>query len=162
MYQESITNPDQFWARLARELLDWEQDFKTVHSGSLANGDNAWFTEGRLNASYNCVDRHAAKTPHKPAIIYEADEKDGYEGRTFTYSELLREVSKISWVLKAMGVRKGDTVAIYMPMIPEAIVACLACARIGAVHSVVFAGTTSLTRALVLPKTFADVLIFDI
>jgi len=122
--------------------LTWEQDFKTVHTGSLADGDNAWFTEGKLNACYNCVDRHAAENPHKPAIIYEADEKDGCEGRTVTYGELLREVSKLSWVLKAMGVRKGDTVAIYMPMIPEALVALLACARIGAVHSVVFAGTT--------------------
>lgn len=93
-----------------------------------------------MNASYNCVDRHAAKDPHKPAIIYEPDEQDGRDGRTVTYSELLREVSKLSWVLKSMGVKKGDTVAVYMPMVPEALVAFLACARIGAVHSVVFAG----------------------
>jgi acetyl-CoA synthetase len=146
LYQESITNPEQFWARLARELLTWEKDFTTVHTGTLANGDNAWFHEGRLNASYNCVDRHAAKNPNKPAIIYEPDEKDGQEGRTVTYGELLREVSKLSWVLKGMGVKKGDTVAIYMPMIPEALVALLACVRIGAVHSVVFAGTTLSTN----------------
>ncbi|WPH04800.1 Hypothetical protein R9X50_00769600 [Acrodontium crateriforme] len=140
LYQESITNPNQFWARQAREHLTWERDFQTVHTGSLLHGDNAWFTEGRLNASYNCVDRHAAKNPDKPAIIYEADERDGGEGRTITYGELLREVSKLSWVLKSMGVNKGDTVAIYMPMIPEALIAFLACVRIGAVHSVVFAG----------------------
>ncbi|GIZ40963.1 hypothetical protein CKM354_000428300 [Cercospora kikuchii] len=141
MYQESIENPDQFWGKLARELLTWERDFQTVHSGSLTNGDNAWFTEGKLNASYNCVDRHAHKNPDKPAIIYEADEKG--EGRTITYGELLREVSRLSWVLKQMGVKKGDTVALYLPMIPEAVIAFLACTRIGAVHSVVFAGFSS-------------------
>ena len=141
MYKESISEPDKFWGKMARELLSWERDFQTVHSGTLAGGDIAWFTEGRLNASYNCIDRHAAKNPDKAAIIYEADEKG--EGRTISYSELLREVSKLSWVLKQMGVQKGDTVAIYLPMIPEAVYAFLACARIGAVHSVVFAGFSS-------------------
>ncbi|KAK4555675.1 acetyl-coenzyme A synthetase 2 [Recurvomyces mirabilis] len=138
MYKESISDPNKFWGKMARDLLTWERDFQTVHTGSLAGGDNAWFLEGKLNASYNCVDRHAAKDPNKPAIIYEADEVG--EGRTITYGELLREVSKLSWVLKEMGVKKGDTVALYMPMIPEALVAFLACTRIGAVHSVVFAG----------------------
>lgn len=109
-----------------------------MHSGSLTEGDNAWFLEGELNASYNCVDRHAIKDPNKVAIIYEADEAG--EGRNVTYGELLRQVSKTAYVLKEMGVRKGDTVAIYLPMIPEALVAFLACSRIGAVHSVVFAG----------------------
>jgi acetyl-CoA synthetase len=141
MYKESISEPDKFWGKIARELLTWEQDFQTVHTGSLAGGDNAWFNEGRLNASYNCVDRHAAKNPDKPAIIYEADEKG--EGRTISYQELLRDVSKLAWVLKQMGVKKGDTVALYMPMIPEAVVTFLACSRIGAVHSVVFAGFSS-------------------
>ncbi|KAK1772448.1 acetyl-CoA synthetase [Phialemonium atrogriseum] len=141
LYKESITEPDKFWARQARELLTWERDFQTVRSGSLDNGDTAWFLEGRLNASYNCVDRHAFKNPDKVAIIYEADEPD--DGRTVTYGELLREVSKVAYVLKNMGVRKGDTVAIYLPMIPEALIAFLACSRIGAVHSVVFAGFSS-------------------
>lgn len=141
MYKESIEEPDKFWGKLARDLLSWEQDFQTVHSGSLANGDNAWFLEGRLNASYNCVDRHAFKNPEKTAIIYEADEPN--QGRSITYGELLRQVSKLAWTLKALGVRKGDTVAIYLPMIPEAVVAFLACSRIGAVHSVVFAGFSS-------------------
>ncbi|KAK3683736.1 acetate-CoA ligase [Podospora appendiculata] len=138
LYKESITEPDKFWARQARELLTWSKDFQTVHSGSLAEGDNAWFLEGELNASYNCVDRHAIKNPNKVAIIYEADEPS--EGRKVTYAELLREVCKTAYVLKQMGVKKGDTVAIYLPMIPEALVAFLACSRIGAVHSVVFAG----------------------
>ncbi|KAK8087061.1 Acetyl-coenzyme A synthetase [Apiospora phragmitis] len=138
MYKESITQPDQFWGRMARELLTWQTDFKTVHSGSLEGGDNAWFLEGQLNASYNCVDRHAIKDPNKVAIIYEADEPS--DGRTLTYGELLREVSKTAWALKQMGVGKGDTVAIYLPMIPEAVIAFLAISRIGAIHSVVFAG----------------------
>ncbi|KAI0995087.1 Acetyl-coenzyme A synthetase [Podosphaera aphanis] len=141
LYEESITNPSQFWGRLARELLAWQRDFQTVHSGSLSNGDNAWFLEGQLNASYNCVDRHAFKNPEKPAVIYEADNPE--EGRTLTYGELLREVCKMAYVLKQMGVKKGDTVAIYLPMIPEAVIAILACTRIGAIHSVVFAGFSS-------------------
>lgn len=141
LYQESITDPEKFWGRVARELLTWERDFKTVHTGSLKNGDNAWFLEGQLNASYNCVDRHAIKNPEKPAIIYEAD--DTNDGRTLTYGELLREVCKVAHVLKQMGVKKGDTVAIYLPMIPEAIIAFLAITRIGAIHSVVFAGFSS-------------------
>ncbi|KAI7032571.1 Acetyl-coenzyme A, partial [Hortaea werneckii] len=138
MYKESITEPHKFWGKMARENISWERDFQTVHTGTLANGDSAWFHEGKLNASYNCIDRHAAKDPDRPAIIYEADEVG--EGRTISYGELLREVSRLSWVLKQMGVQKGDTVALYMPMIPEALVAFMACTRIGAVHSVVFAG----------------------
>ena len=126
---------------MAREHLTWERDFQTVHSGSLVNGDNAWFLEGRLNASYNCVDRHAFKDPDKIAIIYEADEPN--QGRKISYGELLREVSKLAYTLTQMGVRKGDTVALYLPMVPEAVIAFLACSRIGALHSVVFAGFSS-------------------
>ena len=145
LYKESIEQPDKFFGRMARELLTWDQDFTTVSSGSLTNGDVAWFNEGRLNASYNCVDRWAFKNPEKPAIIYEADEPS--EGRTITYSELLREVSKLAYVLKQMGVKKGDTVALYLPMIPEALIAFLAVVRIGAIHSVVFAGFSSTSLA---------------
>ena len=141
LYKESIEAPEEFWGKLARELLTWERDFQTVHSGSFLNGDNAWFLEGRLNASFNCVDRHAFKDPDRTAIIYEADEPG--EGRTISYGELLREVSKLSFTLKQMRVKKGDTVALYLPMVPEAIVAFLACTRIGAMHSVVFAGFSS-------------------
>ncbi|KAH0594205.1 hypothetical protein MHUMG1_08044 [Metarhizium humberi] len=138
LYKESITNPNKFWGERARELLSWYRDFETVSSGTLADGDVKWFPEGQLNASYNLVDRHAFKDPDRVAIIYEADEPQ--DGRNVTYSELLRQVSKCAWSLKQMGIRKGDTVAIYLPMIPEALVAILACVRIGAVHSVVFAG----------------------
>ncbi|KAF5020529.1 hypothetical protein F66182_7428 [Fusarium sp. NRRL 66182] len=138
MHQLSIKEPAAFWGNLAHELITWERDFHTVHSGSLAGGNASWFLGGKLNASFNCVDRHALKDPNKVAIIHETD--DGNGGRSITYGELLKQVSKVSWVLKDLGVRKGDTVAIYMPMVPEALVAILACTRIGAVHSVVFAG----------------------
>ncbi|SZF02280.1 unnamed protein product [Blumeria hordei] len=138
LYEESITKPDQFWGRLARELLTWQRDFQTVHSGNLIHGDNAWFLEGQLNASYNCIDRHAFRDPEKLAIIYEADSVE--ESRTVTYGELLREVCRVAHVLKQMGVRKGHVVTIYLPMIPEALIAILACSRIGAIHLVIFAG----------------------
>lgn len=112
-----------------------------MHAGSFLTGDNAWFLGGELNASVNCVDRHALVNPDKVAVIYEGDEPG--TGRSLTYGELLREVCRVAHVLKRMGVRKGDIVAVYLPMIPEALVACLACARIGAVHSVIFAGFSS-------------------
>jgi acetyl-CoA synthetase len=94
-----------------------------------------------LNASYNCIDRHVITDPEKTAIIFEADEPDS--GRNLSYGELLRQVSKLSWVLRGMGIKKGDTVAVYLPVIPEAFITLLACTRIGAVHSVVFAGFSS-------------------
>ncbi|KAH6892605.1 hypothetical protein B0T10DRAFT_528342 [Thelonectria olida] len=138
LHKLSIQEPDTFWAQQARNLLTWDSDFHTVRNGSLAQGNTAWFLGGKLNACYNCVDRHAFKTPNKVAVIHETD--DGNGGRPVTYDELLQQVSKVSWVLKDLGVRKGDIVTIYMPMIPEVLVAIFACARIGAVHSVVFAG----------------------
>lgn len=142
LYERSIQDPSGFWARQARELLSFNRDFHTTHIGSLANGDSAWFVGGKLNACYNCVDRHALKDPHRAAIIYEPDNPaDG--SRIITYAELLRKVSQLGGWLLAQGVKKGQIVTIYMPMVPEAIVAILACARIGAVHSVVFAGFSS-------------------
>ncbi|KAI8341597.1 acetyl-coenzyme A synthetase [Choanephora cucurbitarum] len=138
MWKESVEQPDLFFGKLARELLTWSKPFETVKHGSFTEGDIAWFLEGELNVSYNCVDRHALATPDKIAIIHEGDEPDNV--RNITYGELFRLVCQMANTLKALGVRKGDSVAIYMPMIPEAIVAMLACARIGAVHSIVFAG----------------------
>ncbi|ODQ50758.1 acetate--CoA ligase [Saitoella complicata NRRL Y-17804] len=138
LYKESIEDPDAFWGKLGRELLDWHTPFTRVTQGSFEHGDIAWYTDGYLNACYNCVDRHALKTPDAPAIIFEADEPS--EGRIVSYSELLREVCKCANVLKSLGVKKGDTVAVYLPMIPETLVTLLAIVRIGAIHSVVFAG----------------------
>lgn len=141
MYEQSIKDPQGFFGPLAKELLSWDSDFHTVKSGTLKNGDAAWFLGGKLNASYNCVDRHALANPNKPAIIYEADEeKDSY---ILTYGDLLREVSKVAGVLHSWGVRKGDTVAVYLPMNAQALIAMLAIARLGAAHSVIFAGFSS-------------------
>lgn len=137
----SLKNPDEFWGKLAREMLSWDVPFRTVRAGGFENGDVAWFPEGQLNASYNCVDRWAYKNPDKVAIIYEADEPGNHE--ELTYGQLLVQVSQLANALKKMGVKKGDSVIIYLPMCPQAIVSLLACARIGAVHSVVFAGFSS-------------------
>ncbi|OAD71380.1 hypothetical protein PHYBLDRAFT_114540 [Phycomyces blakesleeanus NRRL 1555(-)] len=141
MWESSINTPDIFFGDLARELLSWTKPFERVQQGSFHEGDIAWFLEGELNACYNCVDRYALETPDKIAIIHEGDEPENV--RKITYGELLQEVCRLSNVLKSMDVHKGDKVIIYMPMIPEAVVAMLACARIGAVHSVVFAGFSS-------------------
>lgn len=129
---------DKWWAKVAREMLVWDRPFHTVRSGGFETGDIVWFPEGGLNASYNCVDRWAFKHPDKTAIIYEADEPG--EGREITYAELLRETSAVANVLKSFGIKKGDTVSVYLPMTWHAVATFLACARIGAVHSVVFAG----------------------
>ncbi|KAI5960341.1 ACS2 [Candida pseudojiufengensis] len=141
LYKQSIEDPEGFFGPLAKELLSWDKEFSTIRNGSLKNGDAAWFLGGQLNASYNCVDRHAFKNPNKPALIYEADEdSDSY---IVTYGELLREVSKVAGVLKSWGIGKGDTVAVYLPMSPQAIIAILAIVRLGASHSVIFAGFSS-------------------
>lgn len=138
MYDQSINDPETFFGEKGREFLDWDRPFTKVKSGSLEKGDVAWFLNGELNAAYNCVDRHAFANPSKPALIYEAD--DEKDNRVITFGELLRQVSEVAGVLKSWGVKKGDTVAVYLPMIPEAVVAMLAVARLGAIHSVVFAG----------------------
>ncbi|GJJ14651.1 acetyl-CoA synthetase [Clathrus columnatus] len=139
LHTETVgAHSDAWWAKIARETLHWDSHFHTVRSGNFETGDIVWFPEGKLNASYNCVDRWAFKHPNKTAIIWEADEPG--QGKYITYSELLHEVCSIANVLKTFGVKKGDTVSIYLPMTWHAVAAFLACARIGAVHSVVFAG----------------------
>lgn len=141
LYDKSIKDPETFFGEFGKELLHWDRDFEKVKSGSLVHGDAAWFIGGQLNACYNCVDRHAFATPNKPAIIYEADEEK--DSKILTYSELLREVCQVAGVLQSWGVKKGDTVAIYMPMNSQAIISMLAVARLGAIHSVIFAGFSS-------------------
>lgn len=138
IHDKSIANPNVFWADMARELLDFDTDFHTSLKGSFENGDMGWYEGGHLNASYNCVDRHAARIPDKAAIIFEADEPG--QGRTLTYRQLLSEVCQVADTLRQLGVKKGDCVTIYLPMIPEAAITMLACARVGATHSVIFAG----------------------
>lgn len=147
-YQESIENPEKFFSEKARSFMNWFRDFDRVFVPDVDNPtkpsfeNNAWFLNGQLNTCYNCVDRHALKTPNKTAIIYEADEPG--EGYSMSYKELLEKVCQVAQILKySMNVKKGDTVAVYMPMIPEALITLLAISRIGAIHSVVFAGFSS-------------------
>jgi len=136
LYEEAEADRLGFWARQARELVTWFQDFETVLEWDLPFAK--WFIEGKLNVSYNCLDRHVeAGGGDKVAFHWEGEPGDT---RTITYSQLLEEVSKFANVLKSFGVAKGDRVCIYMPMIPELPVAMLACARIGAPHSIVFGG----------------------
>ncbi|ORX98146.1 putative acetyl-CoA synthetase [Basidiobolus meristosporus CBS 931.73] len=142
MYKRSIENPDAFFSELSKELLHWFQPFGTISSGSFSEGDVAFFHDGEINACYNCVDRHALKTPNKVAIIYEPDDPND-EVLKLTYGQLLREVSRLANLYRSYGLKKGDTVAIYLPMIPEAVISMLACARIGLVHNLIFSGFSS-------------------
>ncbi len=138
MYRRSVEDPEGFWAEMAREHLSWYKPWQKVLEWDFHKPMVKWFIGGKLNASYNCLDRHLeGPRRNKAAIIWEAD--DG-SYRTFTYQQLFREVNRFANVLKKHGIGKGDRVAIYLPMIPELPIAMLACARIGAIHSVVFGG----------------------
>lgn len=138
MYQRSVEDPDGFWAEQAEAFLTWDKKWDTVCESDLRKGEVAWFKGGKLNVSVNCVDRHLAQRADQVAIIWEGD--DPSEDQMITYRELHTEVSRLGNLLRERGVKKGDRVCIYMPMIPEATYAMLACARLGAIHSVVFGG----------------------
>jgi acetyl-CoA synthetase len=140
MYRESVEDPDTFWRREAQRI-DWIKPFTKVKETSFHEADFGikWFADGTLNLSANCLDRHLATRGDVIAIIWEPDDPAA-EGRTITYRELHQMVCRFANVLKASGVARGDRVTIYLPMVPEAAVAMLACARIGAIHSVVFGG----------------------
>ena len=138
LYKQSIENPDEFWSSQAESYLNWDKKWEEVKNTNIEKGEIAWFSGGKLNASVNCIDRHLPKDKNKIAFIWEGDDPE--ESKNITYQDLHDEVCKFSNVLKARGVKKGDRVCIYMPMIPEATYAMLACARIGAIHSVVFGG----------------------
>ena len=138
MYKASLEQPDQFWSEQAKQFLDWYQPWDNVTSSDFTKAEARWFENGKLNASYNCIDRHLEQRADQVAIIWEGD--NPAEDAKITYSQLHDEVCRLANVLKQRGVKKGDRVCIYMPMIPEASYAMLACARIGAVHSVVFGG----------------------
>ncbi|MGC1509483.1 acetate--CoA ligase, partial [Ketobacter sp.] len=137
-YKESLEQPDQFWAARAKQFLDWSKPWSSVNEYNFAKGETTWFKDGKLNACYNCIDRHLEKRGNQVAIIWEGD--DPSEDLSITYRQLYEQVGRLSNALLAQGVKKGDRVCLYMPMIPEAAYAMLACARIGAVHSVVFGG----------------------
>ncbi len=138
MYARSLTEPDAFWAEQAEQFVDWMKKWDKVQEWDYEKARISWFAGARLNVSYNCLDRHLETRGGETAIIWEGDEPD--LDRKITYRELHQEVCRFANALKASGVGKGDRVAVYMPMIPEAAVAMLACSRIGAVHSVVFGG----------------------
>ncbi len=139
MYKESIESPDTFWAKMADENIEFFKKWDKVVEADLTEGNIAWFKGGKLNVSYNCLDRHI-KGPrkNKAALMWQGEPVD--EARTYTYIELYYEVNKFANVLKKQGVKKGDRVVIYLPMIPELPIAMLACARIGAIHAIVFGG----------------------
>ena len=139
MYKQSLENPDEFWAEQAEKFVSWFKPWDKVQSGGYEDDVNIkWFEGAKLNVSYNCLDRHLETRGDQTAIIWEGDDPD--VSKAITYRELHEEVCRLANVLKDRGVKKGDCVSIYMPMVPEGAVAMLACTRIGAVHSIVFGG----------------------
>ena len=142
LYNDSIKNPDKFWDNLASNNFEWNSKWSKVIDWDFKKAKITWFKDAKLNITVNCLDRHVIKNPKKTAIIFEPNNPDE-KHKSYTYSELLIEVCKMANVLKSMGIKKGDRVCIYLPMIPELAFSVLACARIGAIHSVVFAGFSS-------------------
>ena len=143
LYRQSLADPNSFWLCEAKKHLSWfsEPQQGAVLQGAIEDGNINWFAGGKLNVCYNCVDRHLEKKGDQTAILWESDEPG--ESRSISFKELSMEVSRISNLLKSKGVKKGDVVTIYMPMMPELAMVMLACTRIGALHSVVFAGFSS-------------------
>ena len=138
MYQQSVEDPEGFWAEQAEKFLSWERPWDKVLDWDFTTARIRWFEGGKLNACYNCVDRHLERRSEQTALIWEGD--DPADDTTITYGELYEHVCRFANALKARNIGKGDRVCIYMPMVPEAVYAMLACARIGAIHSVVFGG----------------------
>ena len=138
MYHDSITNPDNFWHKQASNYLEWISEWDQVSEHDFRKGQVSWFKGGKLNATINCIDRHLSQRADQTAIIWEGDDPE--DSNHISYRDLYESVCKFSNALKERGVNKGDRVCIYMPMLPEAAYAMLACARIGAIHSVVFGG----------------------
>ena len=155
LYDEAEEDFESFWARQAEDLVSWSHPWKTICEWNRPN--SKWFVEGQLNVSYNCLDRHVeAGIGNRVAIHWEGEPGDT---RTITYADLLAEVEQFANALKDLGVEKGDRINIYLPMIPEAVVSMLACARIGAVHSVVFGGFSAQALADRINDAEAKVLI---
>ncbi|TFH69267.1 acetate--CoA ligase [Gammaproteobacteria bacterium LSUCC0057] len=138
LYAQSIEQPEQFWATQAEQFLSWDKRWDRVLESDMQQGTATWFGGGQLNVATNCIDRHLPERADQVALIWEGD--DPADDKKITYAELHEQVSRLGNVLRDRGVKKGDRVCIYMPMIPEAAYAMLACARVGAVHSIVFGG----------------------
>ncbi len=141
MYRSSLDDPDAFWAKQASDYVTWFEPWNKVQNSNFISGDIRWFEGGKLNVSYNCLDRHLETRGDQTAIIWEGDSPD--DSLEITYKQLHEKVCRFANAMKNRGVQKGDRVAIYLPMITEAVVAMLACSRIGAIHSVVFGGFSS-------------------
>lgn len=139
LYTESIEDPEGFFDRQAKTQLTWMNDqWDRVSEVNMARGEVKWFAGGTLNACVNCIDRHLPERASQTAILWEGDDPE--DSRAISYQEAYEAICRLANALKTRGVKKGDRVCIYMPMIPEAAFAMLACARIGAIHSVVFGG----------------------
>jgi acetyl-CoA synthetase len=138
LYRQSLDEPEVFWAEQSDQFLTWQHPWEKLNSTNFAKAEASWFVGGKLNVTVNCIDRHLEDHSDQTAIIWEADDPSAHS--EITYAELHKQVSKFGNLLRKLGVKKGDPVCIYMPMIPEAAYAMLACARIGAIHSVVFGG----------------------
>ncbi|MCS5710215.1 acetate--CoA ligase [Candidatus Berkiella aquae] len=145
MYQHSIADPQKFWAQQAEYFITWHEKWQAIDESDFTEGKVAWFRGAKLNASFNCLDRHLAKQSDKIAIFWEGDNL--HRRQAISYQRLYERVCRFANVLKAQGIQKGDRICIYLPMIPDAMIAMLACARIGAVHCVVFAGFSALALA---------------
>ena len=137
-YKHSLSDPESFWNYKANKFIDWIKPWSTLYEGDFASGQVSWFKGAKLNACYNCIDRHLPDRANQTAFIWEGDTPD--QQRIVSYQELHDEVCRLANALRSRGIKKGDRVCVYMPMIPEAAYAMLACARIGAIHSVVFGG----------------------
>ncbi|HUH35884.1 MAG TPA: acetate--CoA ligase [Moheibacter sp.] len=146
IYNHSVKNPEEFWGTLADENFIWYQKWDKVLHNDMLNGEVRWFENGKLNITKNCIDRHLNKRGDKTAILFEPNDPNE-AAEHITYNDLYERVCKMANVLKDQGIKKGDRVCIYLPMIPELPVALLACARIGAIHSVVFAGFSAKSLA---------------
>ncbi|MEM9821149.1 MAG: AMP-binding protein, partial [Bacteroidota bacterium] len=145
VYQESIENPEKFWAKQAKTFT-WRKPWKTVLEKDFRTPKVKWFVGGKLNITENCLDRHLEDRGDQTALIWEPNDPS-QSFKTYTYRELYQEVCRAANMLKANGIKKGDRVCFYMPMVPELTIAVLACARIGAIHSVVFAGFSATALA---------------
>lgn len=138
LYKQSIEDPEDFWNEQAEKFISWFKPWKKTLSGSFKDADLEWFVGGKLNACYNCIDRHLPQRGNQVAVLWEGN--DTQQSLKLTYAELFDQVCRFANVLKKRGVKKGDRICIYLPMIPEVVIGMLACARIGAIHTVVFAG----------------------
>jgi acetyl-CoA synthetase len=144
-YRQSIAHPEAFWTAQAL-TFEWDKPWSRIFVNDFYEARNQWFIDGKLNITVNCLDRHLATKGDQPAIIWEPNDS-GHENRILTYGELYKQVCRFANGLKSLGIKKGDRICFYMPMVPELIIGLLACARIGAIHSVVFAGFSAVSLA---------------